>query len=96
MSNSDHHVSVGQAISWVISAAVFFAGITFALIGRTNEQAIAETKQAIEKTDEALRLQYERIRKLETIVEVQQVQYLNIMAAIAELKVAVKEISAKR
>lgn len=83
-----NRVTIPQAISWVVSVAVFFAGVTFALVGRTNENLISDTAEDV-------RIHDERIRKLETVVEVQQVQYLNIMAAIAELKIAIKEHTSK-
>ena len=78
MSNgTGKHISIGQAISWILAVATFFAGVTFGVVGNTYRDEV--------------KLNSERSRKNEIAIAVQSSQYRMIMEAITELKVALKE-----
>ena len=77
MNDNQKQINLGQAISWIVSVAVFFAGITFGVMGTTYKEQIKDNT--------------ERIRTIEVSIAVQQEQYRTVINLLTDLKTALKD-----
>lgn len=85
---SDGPMNVRSWVALIISVALFFAGVTFGIMGRANRDTVLNVVEKVQ--DNSI-----RVRTVETKVEVlaaqQQLQYTQLIKDISEIKSLLKE-----